>query len=63
MASSSTDETQSADEEKALLSEEFQEHTTTGTAPLNAKLCLSIAVNVIATVAIVRKSTHFHARY
>ena len=63
MASSTTDETRSSDEEKALLSEEHQEHTSTDTIPRNAKLWLSIAVNVIATVAIVRSSTDYHALY
>ena len=57
MASSNTDEKQSVNEEEGLLSEDHQEHTTTGTEPFKAKLWLSIAVNVIATVAIVRKST------
>lgn len=55
MASSSEDETRSIDEEKALLSEESRHPNMAEAAPLNAKLWISIAVNTIATVAIVRQ--------
>ena len=54
MSSSSIDETQTKDEEKALLLEEPHNPTIPDVAPLNSKLWLSIAVNTIATVGIVR---------
>jgi hypothetical protein len=54
ISNSSKDDTQMEDEEKSLLFEEPHSPTASDAAPLNAKLWLSIAVNTIATVGIVR---------
>ena len=54
MTNSNVDEVEGKDEEKALLLEESQDPSTTDTTPLNIKLWLSIGVNTLATIAIVR---------
>jgi hypothetical protein len=56
MANSNVDEIEAKDEENALLPEEPHSPATADTTPLNVKLWLSIGVNTLATIAIVRLS-------
>ena len=63
MANPNVDEVEAKDEEKALLPEEPYDAGTYERPPLNMKLWLSIGINTLATIAIVRRPNQRKAKY
>jgi hypothetical protein len=63
MANRNVNEVETNDEEKALLPEEPYDAGTYERPPLNMKLWLSVGVNTLATIAIVRRPDQHNAKY